>query len=143
MTGKKPRILIASKRHAYTRLFAILPDYELSFVSTFDELQYILEHGQFQLIMIGVDFDESRMFDALHYVRADKTRDSVPILCFRPKTKRFTFGTRGCRFESCRARLELCQFENARCTIFPDSTHMAGQLQRIPWRCVGCERRSS
>lgn len=83
MTGKKPCILIASKRHAYPRLFAILSDYQLSLVSTFDELQAALANGQFQLTMVGVHFDESRMFDAVHYVRADKTYSSMPIVCFR------------------------------------------------------------
>jgi hypothetical protein len=33
--------------------------------------------------MAGVHFDDSRMFDLLRYVRADKRYVGVPVVCFR------------------------------------------------------------
>ena len=83
MATKKARILVASLPRAYLRLFAILPGHELSFVRTLSEAQVALERDHFNMVMIGVHFDESRMFELLRYVRADKRYASVPVVCFR------------------------------------------------------------
>jgi hypothetical protein len=83
MATKTARILVASARHAYTRLFAILPGHDLIFVSTCAEARRALNEGLFDLIMLGVHFDESRMFEILQCVKADERHDHVPVMCFR------------------------------------------------------------
>jgi hypothetical protein len=79
----KARILAACARQAYTRLFAILSDCELALVSTLADADAALKAGGFNLVMIGLHFDESRMFELLHDVRADAKYERVPVVCFR------------------------------------------------------------
>jgi hypothetical protein len=83
MSEKKARILVGCVRRAYTRLFAVLTRYELSFVSTLADARAALQAGDFHLIMIGLSFDESRMFDLLQCVRTDAGYSQVPVVCFR------------------------------------------------------------
>src|SRR5437899_9265582 len=71
MAAKKSRILVACVQEAYTRLFAIFTGHELTFVTTLADAQTALRADHFNVIMIGVNFDESRMFDLLQHVRAD------------------------------------------------------------------------
>src|SRR6267378_901209 len=40
-----------------------------------------LRHDGFQLIVIGLDFDESRMFELLQYVRGLPRYKDVPVVC--------------------------------------------------------------
>jgi CheY-like chemotaxis protein len=86
MGAKKARILVACVRRAYTRLFAILSGRELAFVDTLAEAQAALKAGGFDLVLIGLYFDESRMFDLLRHIRADEKYDRVPVVCFRGVT---------------------------------------------------------
>ena len=83
MVAKKPRILLACVRQAYPRLFAILSGHELEFVSTLTDARAALKGDSFDMIMIGVHFDESRMFELLQQVRADGRYARVPVVCFR------------------------------------------------------------
>jgi hypothetical protein len=83
MAFNKARILIACVPQAYTRLFAILAGHELSFVSTLADAQAALQGDRFDMIMVGVHFDESKMFDLLQYVRADRKQGQARLVCFR------------------------------------------------------------
>ena len=83
MVERKARILVGCARRVYTRLFAILSGHDLAFVSTLSDARAALKAGDFHLIMIGLSFDESRMFDLLQYIRADAKYDRVPVVCFR------------------------------------------------------------
>jgi DNA-binding NtrC family response regulator len=83
MASKKSQILIACLPQAYTRIFAILPGHELSFASTLSDAKEAIGTQHFNMIMIGVHFDESNMFDLLHHVRADDKHGQVPVVCFR------------------------------------------------------------
>ena len=83
MAAKKSRILLACVQDAYTRLFAILTGHELTFVTTLADAHTALKADRFNMIMIGVNFDESRMFDLLQHVRADSKYTRVPVVCFR------------------------------------------------------------
>ena len=83
MAAKKSHILLACVQEGYRRLFAILTGHELTFVTTLAAAQQALKAGRFNMIMIGVNFDESRMFDLLQHVRADSTYSHVPVVCFR------------------------------------------------------------
>jgi hypothetical protein len=83
MPPKKARILIACVPQAYTRLFAILAGHELCYVSRLSDAQAALRADRFNMIMVGVHFDESKMFDLVREVRADEKYGRVPIVCFR------------------------------------------------------------
>jgi hypothetical protein len=83
MAAKKNRILLACAPEAYIRLFAILSGYELTFARTLTDAHAALKGGNFGLIMIGVYFDDSRMFELLSQVRSDGKYAEVPIVCFR------------------------------------------------------------
>ena len=83
MAAKKSHILLACVQNGYTRLFAILTGHELTFVTTLADAHTALKAERFNMIMIGVNFDESRMFDLLQHVRADSKYSRVPVVCFR------------------------------------------------------------
>lgn len=83
MGAKKTRILIACVPEAYTRLCSFLPRHDLIFVRTLTETHGALEAGDYDMILMGLHFDESRMFDLLRYVRADGKYARVPVVCFR------------------------------------------------------------
>ena len=77
----KKSILVAD--HADVRLSAVLAGHELSFVSTLDEAKRVLAGRNFDLVAIGVHFDESRMFDFLRHLQASGKHASVPVVCTR------------------------------------------------------------
>lgn len=81
--AKKRRILLASVRQAYRRLSSALTGFELNFAATLQDAQTLLEGEPFDMVMIGVHFDESRMFDLLQHVRTDPRYVRVPVVCFR------------------------------------------------------------
>ena len=75
----KKSILVAD--HSDARLSAMLSSHDLSFVHTMDEARTILTGRNFDLIVIGVHFDESRMFDLLRHVRWQERHRSTPVVC--------------------------------------------------------------
>jgi len=75
----KKSILVAD--HADARLSALLSGHELTFVSTLDEAKRTLSGRNFDLIVIGVHFDESRMFDLLRHVRGQERHRATPVVC--------------------------------------------------------------
>lgn len=83
MAEKKKRILVASAHNAYKRLFVILPGYDLRFVGTLAEAQSAFKTDGFSLILIGIYFEQSKMFELLKYVRSDIRYTEVPVACFR------------------------------------------------------------
>ena len=75
----KKSILVAD--HSDARLSTLLSGHELSFVRTMDEARSVLAGRNFDLIVIGVHFDESRMFDLLRYVRWQERHRATPVVC--------------------------------------------------------------
>jgi len=78
-TPMKKMVLVAD--HADARLSAILAAHELLFVRTLDEAKAALAGRNYDLIIIGVHFDESRMFDLLRYVRWQERHRATPVIC--------------------------------------------------------------
>jgi len=72
-------VLVADTGDA--RLPGILAGYSLSFVRTLDEAKETLTGRNFDLIVIGVHFDESRMFDLLRHVRWQERHRATPVVC--------------------------------------------------------------
>jgi CheY-like chemotaxis protein len=75
----KKSILVAD--HSDARLSALLSGHELSFVGSLDEAKSVLARRNFDLILIGVHFDESRMFDLLRHVRWQERHRATPVVC--------------------------------------------------------------
>ena len=58
-----------------------LPGHDLTFVRTMSEAVRALRHDGFQVIVIGLEFDEHRMLELLQYVRTLAQYKEVPVVC--------------------------------------------------------------
>jgi len=81
MSQGMARVLAADVPEADATLRDCLPGHELVFVRNLPQALRALRHDSFHMILIGMHFDESRMFDLLQYVRAMPTCKDVPIIC--------------------------------------------------------------
>jgi DNA-binding NtrC family response regulator len=77
------KILVADTPEGDRRLLQILSGYGLTFVRTMGEAQRALEADGFSLVLVGVHFDDSRMFDLLRYVQASGERPGCAVICMR------------------------------------------------------------
>jgi hypothetical protein len=77
------KILVADTPDGDRRLSEILSGYELTFVRTLGQAQRALAREQFGLILIGVHFDDSRMFDLLRHLQASDARPGCAVVCMR------------------------------------------------------------
>jgi len=84
------KILVADTPEGDRRLSQILSGYELTFVRTMGEARRELEADGFVLILVGVHFDDSRMFDLLRQVRSEGRNKDIPIICVREPGLGFT-----------------------------------------------------
>lgn len=75
------KVLVAAVPEMDEKLRECLHGHELHFIRTMVEAMRALRHDGFQLIVIGLDFDESRMLDLLQYVRSLKAYKDVPVVC--------------------------------------------------------------
>jgi CheY-like chemotaxis protein len=75
------QVLVAAPAEMDEKVRECLPGHELTFVRTMFHALSALRQDGFQLIVIDLEFDESRMLELLQYVRTlDKYRD-VPVIC--------------------------------------------------------------
>src|SRR5262245_19033628 len=81
MTASPMKKTVLVAEHADPRLSAILAAHELVFVRSLDEAKSTLTGRNFDLIVICVHFDESRMFDLLRYVRWQERHRATPVVC--------------------------------------------------------------
>ena len=77
------RILVADTPEGDRRISAILAGYDLVFVRTLGEAQRALDHQRFALVLVGVHFDDSRMFDLLRHVQAVGGPPGCAVICMR------------------------------------------------------------
>ena len=75
----KKLILVAD--HSDARISAMLNGHDLTFVRSLDDARSTLAGRNFDLIVIGVHFDESRMFDLLRHVRWQERHRATPVVC--------------------------------------------------------------
>jgi DNA-binding NtrC family response regulator len=73
------KILIADTREGDRRISQILAGHELVFVRTLSEARRTLQREQFALVLVGVHFDDSRMFDLLRALQGS----APPVVCMR------------------------------------------------------------
>jgi len=77
------KILVADVPELDARLVQLLPAHHLYFVRTLEEAQRALERDEFDLIVISVHFDDSRMFDLLRHARHELRNNAIPVICLR------------------------------------------------------------
>jgi DNA-binding response OmpR family regulator len=106
------RILVADTPDGDRRISTILTGHDLVFVRTLREAQRMLAQGPFDLILIGVHFDDSRMFDFLRSLQGSKP----PLVCMRSQH----FGSHAITLEG----LEIAA-RPLGCTLFLDLTWYA------------------
>jgi response regulator RpfG family c-di-GMP phosphodiesterase len=76
-------ILIAATADDVAAIERILGDrHELCVVGTMSEAEAKLKEQVFDLIMVGVHFDESRMFELVRNVHKIPKNDDKPVICF-------------------------------------------------------------
>ena len=78
-----PRILIAGIEDSNRRLAGIFADFDAKFVDTIVQAQSELATGRYDVILIAVRFDESRMFDFLRYLKSNPSLSLIPVICYR------------------------------------------------------------
>jgi DNA-binding response OmpR family regulator len=72
------RILVADRPESERRLATILAGHELVLVRSLSEARSALRAGRFDLVLVGVHFDESRMFDLMRDVT-----EGTQVVCVR------------------------------------------------------------
>lgn len=77
------KILVADTPEGDRRISAILSGYDLAFVRTLGEAQRLLAREKFALVLIGVNFDDSRMFDLLRHLQATGAHVGCAVICMR------------------------------------------------------------
>ena len=75
------RVLVANVPEMDEKVRGCLPGHDLTFVRTMPEAVRALRHDGFQLIVIGLEFDEHRMLELLQYVRSLPHYAAVPVVC--------------------------------------------------------------
>jgi DNA-binding response OmpR family regulator len=79
------RILIADVPQMDARYNAALGGWELAFVRTMSQARRAITE-RYDLVVIGVYFDDSQMFDLVRDIRAREDDAGVPILGVRART---------------------------------------------------------
>src|SRR5262245_14969570 len=75
------KVLIADVPEMHARIEECLPGHECAFVTSLGEAVAALRHDGFSLIVIGLHFDESRMFELLTYVRSLPGYKDAAVVC--------------------------------------------------------------
>ena len=81
MVPQSRPVLVAAIPMAAERLCRLLPDQRTVCPANLAQAQAALARERFALAIMGVYFDESRMFDLLSYARSSPLNRSVPIVC--------------------------------------------------------------
>jgi CheY-like chemotaxis protein len=84
------KILVADVPELDARLVQLLPGHHLYFVRTLEEAQRALRRDDFDLLIVSVHFDDSRMFDLLRFARQEGRNKAIPIVCLREAGLGFT-----------------------------------------------------
>ena len=77
------KILVADVPQMDARYTAALRGWEIEFARTLGAARQALGGARYDLIAIGVYFDDSQMFDLVRALRAAERTAALPILCVR------------------------------------------------------------
>lgn len=75
------RILVAVAPDTLPRIKRVLRGHDLVVAKDTAAAEQALQQEKFGLIVLGVNFDESRMFELLAYVRAQERHKVAPVMC--------------------------------------------------------------
>ena len=75
------KVLVADVPEADAKIRECLPGHDLHFVRTLAEAVRELRKDGYQLVVIGMHFDESRMFELLRYARSLPRLGDIPVIC--------------------------------------------------------------
>jgi len=75
------KVLVADVPEMDERIRECLPEHELVFVRSMREAGAALRQDGFSLVVIGLHFDESRMFELLTYVRSLPAYKDAAVVC--------------------------------------------------------------
>jgi DNA-binding response OmpR family regulator len=87
------KILIADVPQMDGRYSAALAGWEIAFVRTLSEARGTLAASRYDLVAIGVYFDDSQMFELVRAIRASRRHGEVPIICVRARFTAITTRT--------------------------------------------------
>ena len=79
------KVLVADIPEADEKIRECLPGHDLHFVRTLGQAVRELRRDGYQLVVIGMHFDDSRMFELLQYVRSLPQHKDVPVICVQCK----------------------------------------------------------
>lgn len=80
------KILIADLLRGAGRLATILREHELVYTNTVAEAMTLAKHGNFDLVIIGMLFDDSRMFDLIRAIKSNAKLQQTPVMGFCNET---------------------------------------------------------
>ena len=75
------RILMAGTRSLRDRLAPVLEGHELVWVERLEQAVERFERENFAMVIAGVQFDDSQMFELLERLRSGEKHPRVPIVC--------------------------------------------------------------
>jgi hypothetical protein len=83
-TKQKNKLLVATRPRGVTRLLEALErDFTLIFSHSLADVQDVLGKAEIDAIVCGTNFDESKMFDLLRYVKNIPTAQDIPFVCVK------------------------------------------------------------
>lgn len=77
------KILVAHTADGQDFLANALEEHTVCYAKTMEEAIRLLNSESFALIVCGMQFDDSRMFDLLRHCKSDPTHRNVPFGCIR------------------------------------------------------------
>lgn len=122
----RKRILVATHPAGRQRLEKVLAGHELVFVDTLDQARRTLEAHRFRCIVLGVQFDESRMLRLLDQLSGKRL--PAPVVCVIGIKGRLSGAAIGAFDQAARA---LGAREVLDMTDFPDDERGNGSLRGV------------
>lgn len=81
---KKKKILVAVRSRANERLsFGLSNEFDLTFCDSLKQAKLVLFTARFDLVLCGVNFDDSRMFDLLKFIKKHPYLRQIPFMCIK------------------------------------------------------------
>jgi CheY-like chemotaxis protein len=102
------RILVADVPQTHSRLKEILVGLELDFVDGMPSALRSLKAEPFDLLIIGLQFDESSMFDLIRQARENESSRQLPIICIRGDRLRSALSIE--RIDASLRLLDVCEY---------------------------------
>jgi DNA-binding response OmpR family regulator len=83
MPAPRASILIADVPEMEDVLRSCFPSHHVRYVTSFDEAVTTLRKSSYDMVVVGLTFDESHMFKLVHFVRSLEGYRAVPLVCVR------------------------------------------------------------